>query len=479
MRTSLKKFFSTLFEIEPEERLKVLLLSLAFFLIIGAYTVANELKSSIFMQIVGRSAIPTARIYGMFVLIPLILIYSRLVDSMRRYQLLSFYSAAYGIVGLVFTYFLGHPTIGLPNMATSSSRIFGWLFYFFIEGYAPFVISVFWAFANSVNSPHSAKRYYTMIVAASKLGGAVMALIAMMLLSNVALSNRVYFSDTLNHQLLLGMSSMLLILVVPVIYALVKYVPGKYLHGYEAVYKFEKQKSKEERPPRTFKQYFQGTLSSMFSGLTMFTKQPYILGIFGMSFMYEIVYVIFSYIRLGAAQSESSNMTEVTAALFKPIIIIQLIGFAISIFGTQALLNYFGERFCLMLIPAVSGFFLFYTLITYSTTAVFIGFIALRAIHWGFSQPIRESLYIPTVKDLKFKSKSWIDAFGSKFAKGTGSGFNMIADVVRPEMFIPLHAAFFSAVIGCWFVTAFLLGKRYDQAIANNEVIGSEDEAVA
>src|SRR5579859_4378529 len=244
--STLKKFFSTLFEIEPEERLKVLLLSLAFFLIIGAYTVANELKSSIFMQIVGRSAIPTARIYGMFVLIPLILIYSRLVDSMRRYQLLSFYSAAYGVVGLVFTYFLGHPTIGLPNMATSSSRIFGWLFYFFIEGYAPFVISVFWAFANSVNSPQSAKRYYTMIVAASKLGGAVMALIAMMLLSNVALADRVYFSDTLNHQILLGMSSMLLILVVPVIYALVKYVPGKYLHGYEAVYKFEKQKSKEE-----------------------------------------------------------------------------------------------------------------------------------------------------------------------------------------------------------------------------------------
>ena len=156
-----KNIFVLTFEIERETQ------SVSKFFFISrllfnywCYTVANELKSSIFMHIVGRSAIPTVRIYAMFLLIPLILIYSVSVDSMRRYQLLSFYCAAYGIVGLIFTYFLGHPTIGIPNGHTSTSRIFGWLFYFFIEGYAPFVVSVFWAFANSVSNPKSAKKYY-------------------------------------------------------------------------------------------------------------------------------------------------------------------------------------------------------------------------------------------------------------------------------------------------------------------------------
>jgi AAA family ATP:ADP antiporter len=88
-------------------------------------------------------------------------------------------------------------------------------------------------------------------------------------------------------------------------------------------------------------------------------------------------------------------------------------------------------------------------------------------------------LYIPTVKDLKFKSKSWIDAFGSKFAKSTGSAFNHLVSRLGSRLFMPAHAGLFAIVLGSWFVTAFLLGKRYDQALKNNEVIGREEEQVA
>jgi hypothetical protein len=36
---------------------------------------------------------------------------------------------------------------------------------------------------------------------------------------------------------------------------------------------------------------------------------------------------------------------------------------------------------------------------------------------------------------------------------------------------------FFAAIIGCWTVVAFFLGKRYVTAIKNNEVIGAEKGA--
>ena len=68
-------------------------------------------------------------------------------------------------------YLVGHPTIGLANTETSPFRIFGWLFYFFIEVFSPFVISVFWAFANSVYSPEAAKHNYALLVSGSKFGG--------------------------------------------------------------------------------------------------------------------------------------------------------------------------------------------------------------------------------------------------------------------------------------------------------------------
>ena len=171
---------------KTQERLKFLFLSVVFFFVIGGYTITKELKDSIFASIIGKDYIPLAKILAMFVLVPAIFFYSVLVDRIRRYQLLMFYSIFFSIGGFVFTYFLGHPTIGLSNTHATPYRIFGWLFYFFIEGYSPFVVSVFWAFANSITSPQGAKRNYPYMVAASKVGGILSAGLAWYLLAQSA-----------------------------------------------------------------------------------------------------------------------------------------------------------------------------------------------------------------------------------------------------------------------------------------------------
>ena len=90
--------------------------------------------------------------------------------------------------------------------------------------------------------------------------------------------------------------------------------------------------------------------------------------------------------------------------------------------------------------------------------------------------PVRESLYLPTIKEIKFKSKSWIDAFGSKISKSTGSIFNVIASKMGSGFMLPMHSFFFATIIGFWFLLAFFLGRRFEQAIAHNEVIGSDKE---
>ena len=133
MSSRLKSLFTFFVDVEPHERMKVVLLTLAFFCTIGGYTIAKELKDSIFVSIVGREYMPWAKMLSMFVLIPPILFYSRLVDLLRRYHLLYFYCILYGIGGLVCVYLLGHPTIGLENTDTGPYRLFGWFLYFFIE----------------------------------------------------------------------------------------------------------------------------------------------------------------------------------------------------------------------------------------------------------------------------------------------------------------------------------------------------------
>ena len=218
---------------------KFIFLTLAFFFVVGAYTIVRELKDSVFLFIVGRTYIPLAKGLTMIALVPAIFIYSWLVDRMRRSWLLAFYCVHYAVLGLFFAYLLGHPTIGLPNTHQSPDRYFGWIFYFFIEGFSPFIVSVFWAFANSVSSPESAKKSYAFMTSGSKVGGMLTAGVAWLFL-NVNDAPGQIARDCVNHQALLVLTSLVLCFVPLVIFFMMRAIPGKFLHGYEAVYKVER-----------------------------------------------------------------------------------------------------------------------------------------------------------------------------------------------------------------------------------------------
>lgn len=466
MRLRVANLFKSLFDVEPHERLKLLFLSVTFFFIIGSYTIIKELKDSIFVAVVGREYINYAKPLSMLILVPAILFYSLLVDRLRRYHLLYVYSILYGIVGLIFAFLLQHPTIGLINTQASPHRLFGWLLYFFYEGYSPFMVGVFWAFANSITNPEEAKKNYGLMVSGSKLGGMLSAALALFILSHSSPLKCYISSDVAQHQLLLIFSSVIVLFVPFVIMALMKNVSGRYLHGYEAAYQVEKERKKSGEEKTGF-----------WAGLTMFIKYPYLLGIFCMVFFYELINVVLNYQRLGIAQAHSTSVSEVSCALFRIIFYTHLIGFIISLLGTKTLMNRLGERLCLIIIPLVTGLLLFYFMINYTGSGLLTVFIIMRAINYGFSYPVRESLYIPTVKEIKFKSKSWIDGFGTKFAKSGGSTFNIFVEYLGQSLFFLSYSIFFICIIFIWTIAAFLLGKKFEKAVVNNDVIGAEKNA--
>lgn len=461
-RTLIQSYFL----IEKKEWMKIALLTVCFALVIASYSIVKELKDSIFISMVGKEYIPLAKALTLIFLVPAVLFYSRLVDRVRRYQLLTIYSCIYIALGLVSLYVIGHPYLGVANTDTGPYRVFGWIFYFLIEAFSPFMVGVFWAFANSVNNPSEAKRHYAFMVSGSKIGGMLSTGFAWWFFSFRDSAGCSLYSDVTNHQIILLIFCLSIALIPVVIHYLIKKVPGYQMHGYEAVYQFEKEKEKEKAADKKPERW------GMFTGLWMLFQKPYVFGIFGMLFFYEMVQTVLSYQRLGIAKGASTDLTGVSCFLFKLAFIQHLVGFVISGIGTQKLLSRLGERKCLLLVPISSGILLTAYLFFYGDTALTITLVILRSLNYAFAQPIRESLYIPTIKDLKFKSKSWIDSFGSKLAKGAGSGFNFMGDLVGPTLFFPANAAFFGIIVGLWSVTAALLGKRYVKAIENNEVIG-------
>lgn len=471
MGSKLKSFFKYVFAIEPEDRMKVLLLTISFFLIIGGYTVVREIKDSIFTKIVAgstRKYLVYAKMISMIILVPALFLHARLVDTLRTHSLLYCYTIFYGVAGLLCAYYLGHPTIGLANEVASHKRIFGWLFYFLIEGYSPFVVSVFWAFANSITSPESAKNNYTLMIAGSKIGGITTALISCWLLT------RYIFSDIFNHQLLMGVSSAILLIVPIVIFLLVRWVPRKNLHGYEAAYQVDIKRHKEEEQ----KHGFGATLISMLSGLWLLFKYPYVMGIFGLSFFFEVINQAFKIENIVFGVSSATTISGFSSFLLTQAMFVHIAGLIVVLFGTRAIIKALGEKKSLMLVPTLTGLSVLYFVFRQSQLAATIAFVVTRSVNYAFAVPLRESLYIPTIKEVQFKSKSWIDGFGTKFAKSFAVFFNSQTDGLSDNVRLTFQAMFFSITIFAWFISSYALGRRFERAVERNEVIGAGEKTV-
>ena len=403
---------------------------------------------------------------------------------MRRAQLLTLYSVIYGVGGLVIGYYITHPTIGLPNTEQSVDRIFGWLVYFFMDGFNPFVVGLFWSFTHSVTSPESAKSNYPIMVAASKFGGVVATSFACWWLTRTDyVTGQQLLSDAVNHQILFYITSALLLMVPLLVAMMIYFVPSKIMHGYEAAYKFEKQNAKEEK--KSIHQNWWSGIKKNVEGLTLMVKYPYVMGILGVVSFWEVVNVYVNIERVAMAGKASLTISQKTASLLGDDFWVHAVGFIITLLGTRALIEYLGERRSLLLVPIVTAVLMVYyftaSMITNQAAAasISLAYILLKALNYAFASPLRESLYIPTTKLIKFKSKSWIDSFGTKFAKSIGATFSGISGSLGGTI-LSIHAVngiFFTTIIGLWMVVAHFLGRRYEKAVARGEVIGSDEGA--
>ncbi len=451
-----------LWNVNKEFQSKVLFLSLTFMLMSGCLVIWRPLKLSIFAKMVGPTFVPLAKLFSLALLIPLILLYSKLVDWLRRHHMLYCFTIGHGIGGIIFYFLLSDPTYGVANATTNSDRMLGWAFYFFMESFDAFFATSFWSFADSVNNPKDARNYYGFFVSGSKIGG---------ILSAGTLYLMIIMGGYESHVLLpraLFMGSLMLFAAAYTIYNLIRKVPEGKMHGYEAVYQLEKTRSTESF---SLWKSFKGA----FDGLFIIAKNPYVLGIFSLVFFSEIVIVIFDYLVMIQADAAHPTVNSLTAFYAFYYFIYNVIGLGIAFFGTTPILRIFGLRLSLFAYPVLTIALLVATVLYPQGWVLFAALVGLRALNYALNHPTREVLYIPTVKQIKFKAKTWTDAFGSRFAKSSGSLFNMSMN------YLPHTAAVVSSIslsisitAVCLFVTYFL-GKKFQHCIDNRLVIGSDE----
>ncbi|HBS48096.1 TPA: hypothetical protein DEO28_03365 [Candidatus Dependentiae bacterium] len=463
------------------EILKTTLLSICYIFIIGTFSILKPLKNPIFFATVGKYWQPYIRWAEIPFLIISIVAYSKLVDSLRRYKILTMFLFSYAAINFVFAYFFMHPVYGLSNTVTSPCRILGWAFYFYLDQYQAFVVGAFWSFTNSISSPDSAKKGYGFLITGSNIAGVLTPLFGAHWLGQTE-----NFNSTDSISMLIITTSIFLILGALTILLLKKKIPGYKLHGYEAAYQFEKAKSKEEHKQDIIEEHLidkeicfakkmyhkaKHFMRGSWEGISLMISEPYVFGIFIMVFGYELTSAVLDY-RMNCLISLAKNnrVVDMTHFNFYYTAAFQGLGLLFALFGTTTLPKLLGVKRCLLIPPLVTiGLAVAALFINSSLILFFVIMVILRALNYGFNMPIREMLYIPTVKDIKYKSKAWIDSMGRSFSKLSGSTINIVSQG-------PIAYPIIITLALVWGFVAKMVGEKYKNTIDADEVIGSQLE---
>ena len=450
---------------EGYDKIKTFYLALAHSAIIAAYSIIRPLKSTVFISFVGVSYVPSAKIVS-FIMAPILMyFYSVLLNATHKNKVATIFFGIYAVAIAVFSVLFIHPTIGLENTMPNAGRVFGWIFYLFLDFFNVLILETFWAFANSISSPNFAKEKYSIISSAARATGVVAPLIAW------------YFIDSLrpfvSFPLLCIMTSILLTIASIGLQRITSNVPEDYLAGYSRDHEAHEHNPKKK--------------SGWLDGLKLLFKEPYVLGIFVLIYSFNYVSTFADFQMQALAAATFSGPAAIAKFYYMYTAIFQVLGFFFAYAGTNSLLKRFGLPVCLMVSPFITFGSLLVLLNFKSLTIATITMVVFRALNYGFNVPVREMLFIPTTETIQFKSKAWITSFGQTLAESLSSFFNdpgMAAHLFSRSI---TTSPAFGRVIGLlgtacpavaltittgWLATAYLLGNKYQETISHNKVIG-------
>jgi AAA family ATP:ADP antiporter len=90
---------------------------------------------------------------------------------------------------------------------------------------------------------------------------------------------------------------------------------------------------------------------------------------------------------------------------------------ALTQLGTSFIMQKWGLTFCIVSFPITVGLVVIFVYFNPSKEVFFAAMIVIKCFTYALNNPAKEIMYIPTSQDIKFKTKGWIDIFGSRSMK--------------------------------------------------------------
>lgn len=445
---------------EREEFKKFLRMGLIFALIIGVYWTLRPLKDAVFIQLVSSLQLPFAKTFSVLALLPLVMFYTKLLEHNSREKMLIILPVFYGLSLLVFGALMLLLQAPASEIAERSfwhlitTRTVGYIFYVYVESFGSLVVALFWAFATDTTNATHAKRGFPLVVAIGQMGGIFLPV------GIGGMPHRLHLTTDFLSMICL---SALILCIVPLVRYFLRATPEHLLTSFHG--KNEESVEKKQEP-------------GFLEGLKLLLQNRYLLGIFAANFIYEVVVTIFDFnFKLAASfQHSGVALTNYLSIYGSSVNIVSL---GCLLLGISNVTRFLGVGVALAAMPvivagALLGFLSFNTL-----SFLFALMVGSKAINYALNGPALKQLYIPTTPDVKFKAQAWIETFGSRASKQSGSMFNMSLSPLQSAFgalagkshYLMLSGILCFPLLALWFITAIYLGRSFKKAIQNNTVI--------
>ncbi len=438
-------------DLTKEEYKKFGILAGAMMLIVGNYWMLRVTKDALFNLFVGFEKYqPVIKIITPLLMFAVALGYSKLVDLFKKNTLIYIMCAFYGFTFIILSFLITHPNIVsindtskfYPLVSWIPGKGLGWFLYIFLETYGSILIALFYSFIASVMTTDLAKKGYGFLFVFIQIATMVGVLVEMYLVKTQGFSI-VYFIGGV------------LVLIAPI-----------FIKLYLSVFKKELEETKKS-------ELSEKKATGFLEGIKLLLTRPYVIGIFIVASFYEIISTIIEY-QMGV--SALSTLSHQEFAVFKGYqgLGINVLSFIFVVFGgTSIFMRKFGLKFCLIAFPTTIGLIVLSSYVSFLSGLgnnymmwIFLwASVAIKGLNYALNKPTSEVLYVPTSKDVRFKSKGWIDSVGLRTTKSLGGAINKISPLFLYGTVVSL------GIVGIWIFVATFVGNKFNELQEENKII--------
>jgi len=406
-------------EVEP-----AILFFLFWFLVIVTFQVLKPLKKGYFVEALGADVELYAKLANIGVAIAIVIGFTALYNRLGSRRMITTLVGIFALALLAFAAVLGNQT---PAAGVN------WTFYLFGDAWSTVWVTTFWAYLNEMTESEQSKRLYGLIGGGGVVGGLVGGLVVWQLVEPLGSST-----------LLAGCAAVTLIIGLMVWRAEVLARNPESPIGRRETARLEVEGEGKK-------------MNAAVEGAKLAMASKYLFAIVMIVFLYELVSQILDY--QYSTEAEQLVGAGATQAFFGQVTtIIGVVSVITQFFLVSLVIRKLGMTTALLVLPVAMALASGVYLVVPVLWAGALLTISDNAFSYSINQTARETLFVPTSADVKYKARAFANMFVQRFGKGIAIVM-AIALTALPIRFLSILAI---VVVAIWAGFAVYAGRRFD-----------------